>query len=325
MKSTRTVRPPSVLRYAFIAVIAVLFVGLSIVFDRTFVIDEADWNGIVELPGDVMLPMVKVKAGSFVMSEAIRQSVFENRTGMDEYEVPHPVTLKYDYYIGMTEVTQAQWRAVMHTDPSEFKGDDLPVEMVNWYDAMAFCDKLNEMGKAPRGWRFTLPTETQWEYAARGGEKSRGCKYSGSNDPDEVAWYSHWLSDMRAGVEESWKDRPHPVGRKAPNELGLYDMSGNVYEWCLDDWRRDSSKAVPEFTRKNELRDWGRVIRGGAWRFSDSQCSVTNRDQRADDLGFNFIGFRLALVSKFIEESDRSNVRMAKNGNNSRNQIAAIR
>ena len=297
-----------------IAVFAVLFVGLSIVFDRAFVINEADWNGIVELPDGVTLPMVKVEAGSFVMSEAIRQSVFDNRTGMDEYEVPHPVTLKYDFYIGMTEVTQAQWRAVMHTDPSQFKGDDLPVEKITWYDAMSFCDKLNEMGKAPRGWRFTLPTETQWEYAARGGVKSRGCMYSGSNDLDEVAWYSHWLSDMRAGNEESWKDRPHPVGQKAPNELGLYDMSGNVYEWCLDDWKRDSSRAVPEFTRKNERRDWGRVIRGGAWRFSDFQCSVTFRDQRADDLGFDFIGFRLALVSKFIEESDRSNGRalMAK-------------
>ena len=314
-----------IVRYTLIGLFAVLFVVLSIVYDRKFVIDEADWNGIVELPDGVTLPMVKVKAGSFEMSADTRKSVFDNRTGMDEYEAPHPVTLKYDFYIGMTEVTQAQWRAVMHTDPSKFKGDDLPVETVTWYDAMVFCDKLNEMGKAPRGWRFTLPTETQWEYAARGGEKSRGCKYSGSNDPDEVAWYSHWLSDMRAGIEESWKDRPHTVGQKAPNELGLYDMSGNVYEWCLDDWRQDSSKAVPEFTRKNELRNWGRVIRGGAWRFSDWQCSVTNRDQRADDLGFNFIGFRLALVSKFIEESDRSNVRIVKNDNNSRNQIAAIR
>ena len=302
-----------IVRYTLIALLAVLFVGLSIVFDRTFVIDEADWNGIVEIPrpskfdpdGVITLTMVKVEAGTFTMSEAIRKSVFDNRTGMDEYVVPHPVTLKHDFYLGTTEVTQAQWRAVMHTDPSEFKGDDLPVEKVTWYDAMSFCDELNEMGLAPRGWRFTLPTETQWEYAARGGVKSRGFKYSGSNNLDEVAWYSHWLSDMRAGIAESGKDRPHPVGQKAPNELGLYDMSGNVYEWCLDDWKRDSSKAIPEFMRKNEMRNWGRVIRGGAWRFSDFQCSVTFRDQRADDLGSDFIGFRLALVSKFIENSGR--------------------
>ena len=122
---------------------------------------------------------------------------------------------------------------------------------------------------------------------------------------DLVVQYSHWLSDMRAGIAESIKDHPHPVGQKAPNELGLYDMSGNVYEWCLDDWKRDSSKAIPEFTRKNKLRDWGRVIRGGAWRFPDFQCAVTFRDQRADDLGSNFLGFRLALVSKFIENTGR--------------------
>ena len=297
---------PRAIRNTLLGLFAVLFVGVCVLFDRTFVIDEADWNGILELPDGVMIPMVKVKAGSFEMSAAVRQSVFETRTGISaEYEVPHHVTLKHDFYLGWTEVTQAQWRAVMHTDPSHFKGDDLPVEMVTWYDAMSFCDKLNDMGKAPRGWRFTLPTETQWEYAARGGEKSRGYKYSGSNDPDEVAWYSHWLSDMRAGIEESRKDRPHPVGQKAPNELGLYDMSGNVFEWCLDDWKRDSNKAVPEFMRKNEIRDWGRVIRGGAWRFSDSQCLVTLRDQRADDLGFAFLGFRLALGPRTIEDYGR--------------------
>lgn len=297
---------PRAVRSTLIGLLAVLFIGVCVLFDRTFVIDEADWNGILELPDGVMIPMVKVKAGSFEMSAAVRQSVFETRTGISaEYEVPHHVTLKHDFYLGWTEVTQAQWRAVMHTDPSHFKGDDLPVEMVTWYDAMSFCDKLNDMGKAPRGWRFTLPTETQWEYAARGGEKSRGYKYSGSNDPDKVAWYSHWLSDMRADIEESGKDRPHPVGQKAPNELGLYDMSGNVSEWCLDDWKRDSSKAVPEFMRKNEIRDWGRVIRGGAWRFSDSQCLVTLRDQRADDLGFDFLGFRLALVPRTIEDYGR--------------------
>ncbi len=294
-----------IVRYLLIALFAVIFVVLSIVYDRTFVIDEADWNGIIELPDGVTLQMVKVKAGSFEMSTDTKKSVFEQRSGLDEYVVPHSVTLKYDFYLGTTEVTQAQWRAVMHTDPSQFKGDDLPVEMVTWYDAMSFCDRLNDMGKAPRGWRFTLPTETQWEYAARGGEKSCGYRFSGSNDLDDVAWYSHWLSDMWAGIAESIKDHPHPVGQKAPNELGLYDMSGNVYEWCLDDWKRDSSKAIPEFTRKNKLRDWGRVIRGGAWRFSDFQCAVTFRDQRADDLGSNFLGFRLALVSKFIENSGR--------------------
>ena len=293
-------------RSVFIGIVAVLFVALSYVFDRTFVIDEADWDGIVGLPGGIALPMVKVKAGSFEMSAVIRQNVFSSPVRIDEYEVPHHVSLKNDYYIGKTEVTQAQWKAVMNTNPSHVKSDDLPVDMVTWYDAMSFCDRLNAMGKAPRGWRFTLPTETQWEYAARGGEKSRGCLYSGSNNIDEVAWFDRFfLSVMRPGAEVPERGKPHPVGEKAPNELGLYDMSGNVYEWCLDDWKRDSSKAVPEFTRANVERDWGRVIRGGSWRFSDSQCTVTNRDQRADDLGFDFLGFRLALVPKSITNKGR--------------------
>ncbi len=293
-------------RYIFFGFVAAFFVVMCIVFDRTIAINEADWNGIVELPGDVMIPMKKVKAGSFEMSAANKQSVFEVRSSYEkEYIVPHHAALEHDFYIGWTEVTQAQWRAVMHSDPSQFKGDDLPVESVSWNDAMAFCDKLNRMGKAPRGWRFTLPTETQWEYAARGGSESRGYKYSGSDDPDEVAWYEKSFSAMNLGVVFSERTRLHPVGEKAPNELGLYDMSGNVYEWCLDDWKRDSSKAVPEFKRGNETGGMGRVIRGGAWYFSVFQCETAWRDQRASDLKYNFLGFRLALVPASISRRGR--------------------
>ncbi len=293
-------------RYIFFGIFAVFFVVMCIVFDRTFVINEADWNGIVELPGDVMIPMRKVKAGSFEMSANDAQSVFEVRSGYEkEYIIPHHATLEHDFYIGWTEVTQAQWRAVMHTDPSHFKGDDLPVESVSWNDAMAFCDKLNGMRKAPRGWRFTLPTETQWEYAARGGQDSLGYKYSGSNNPDEVAWYEKIYPVASMGVVFSENTRPHPVGEKAPNELGLYDMSGNMYEWCLDNWKRNSSKAVPEFKRGNDKAQGGRVIRGGAWHFSDFQCAVAWRDQRGADLKDDFLGFRLALVPTAISSSGR--------------------
>ena len=147
-------------------------------------------------------------------------------------------------------MTQSQWKAAMGTAPSHFKGDDLPVENVSWNDAMAFCEKLNDMGKVPKGWRFTLPTETQWEYAARGGNKSRGYKYSGSDTADEVAWCD---GEFAIGT--------HPVGKKKANELGLYDMS-NVWEWCLDDWKDDSSELTAEFVRKNDRGGVGPGIPG---------------------------------------------------------------
>ena len=135
----------------------------------------------LDLSGGMKLEMVKVEAGTFQMGSP------EDESGRDFDETRHQVTLTQDFYIGRTEVTQAQWKAVMGENPSDFKGDDLPVENVSWNDAMAFCEKLNE--KAPAGWKFTLPTEAQWEYASRGGEKSKGYIYSGSNAIDEMAWY----------------------------------------------------------------------------------------------------------------------------------------
>ncbi|MBO5694650.1 MAG: SUMF1/EgtB/PvdO family nonheme iron enzyme, partial [Lentisphaeria bacterium] len=175
-----------------------------------------------------------------------------------------------DYYIGKYEVTQAQWQAVMGNNPSYFKGADRPVENVNWYDAMRFCNKLNYLGLAPRGYEFTLPTEAQWEYAARGGNESKGYKYSGSNDVDEVAWY-----------EKNSGGQTHPVGEKKPNELGLYDMSGNVCEWCLD--------ADGPY----------RILRGGSLCYDAYSCRVACRSDRPDGRSYSYgssSGFRLALV-----------------------------
>ncbi|MBO4648319.1 MAG: formylglycine-generating enzyme family protein [Lentisphaeria bacterium] len=230
---------------------------------------------ILELPNDVKLAMVKVEAGTFNMSAPNGENEVDEKS--------HTATLTKDFYIGKTEVTQAQWKAVMGNNPSRFKGDDLPVEQVTWNDAMEFCDKLNAMGKAPSGWKFTLPTETQWEYAARGGKNSRGFKYAGSNDVGEVAWY-----------KDNSGDQTHPVGTKMANELGLYDMSGNVGEWCLDDFQRDSSRAKPEFERGNDQGGSRRILRSGCWRDNAMKCRVrftAPPDRRYDDLGF-----RLALV-----------------------------
>ena len=224
-------------------------------------------------------------------------------------EVPHEITIANDYYIGRTEVTQLQWMAVMgvkdngaeagknkksyflvkagEDDPEG--SDALPVEMVSWNEAMRFCERLNKGGFAPEGWMFTLPTETQWEFAARGGKKSRGFKYSGSGVLSEVAW-------CRSVVGESKKNRP--VAQKKPNELGLYDMSGNVWEWCLDDYVDDSSKAVPEFTRGNDNGGAFRVMRGGSWYTADEACTPTVRSP-ISPAGYGlFLGFRVALVKK---------------------------
>ena len=252
-------------------------------------------NRTISLPGNMKLELVKVEAGSFEMSA-------KDGENFDD-EVAHRATLTKDFYIGRTEVTQAQWTAVMGSNPSCFKGDDLPVETVSWNDAMEFCWKLNDSGKAPNGWKFTLPTETQWEYAARGGKKSKGYKYSGSDKADDVAWYYENSGDSRLD-DSSWTVdkvdsnhcKTHPVGQKKANELGLYDMSGNVYEWCLDGWNSDSSKLTAEFTRGNNQSGSSRVDRGGSWDFSARGCRSANRDHRDSGHRDSDLGFRVALV-----------------------------
>ena len=236
----------------------------------------------VILPGNVTLPMVKIEAGTFEMSAKDGENTDD--------EVPHRAMLTRDFYLGKTEVTLAQWKAVMETNPSEYKDDDLPVEYVSWNDAMEFCGKLNNMGKAPNGWKFTLPTETQWEYAARGGNRSKGYKYSGSDNVDVVAWYEDNAGWAVRG------DVMSPVGRKKPNELGLYDMSGNVWEWRLDDWQDKSDKLTAEFTRGNNQGDSVRVYRGGGWSSIARYCRSAFRYYGGPGDRSRNLGFRVALV-----------------------------
>ena len=228
----------------------------------------------IYLDNGVSLTMIGVEPGSFMMG---------SENGFDDEKPVHQVTLTKPYYLGETEVTQAQWRAVMGNNPSRFQGDIRPVENVSWDDAMAFCKKLNEQGKAPRGWKFTLPTEAQWEFAARGGSRSRGYTYSGSNDVDDVAWYT---SNSGSGT--------HAVRQKEANELGLYDMSGNVWEWCLDGSRSYSSSAVTD----PQGPDSGsrRVLRGGGWDFNAHRCRSVYRFNYSPGLRGSYCGFRLALV-----------------------------
>ena len=258
------------------------------------------------LPNGVKLEMVKVEPGSFTMSKRDGENF--------EFEVEHQKTLTKPFYIGKYEVTQAQWKAIIGTSISEQRdkanrswplcgeGDNYPVYYVSWHEAMQFCEKMNKY--APSGWQFTLPTETQWEFAARGGNKSRGYKYSGSDNLDDVGWYhensgNSRLNDSQWDFDKVMKNncRTHEVGRKKPNELGLYDMSGNVWEWCLDNWESKSNNTRAEFTRPyNDSDGSGRVGRGGGWCYFALYCRSAFRSYYSPGGRYYDLGFRLALV-----------------------------
>ena len=215
----------------------------------------------------VSFKMIAVKGGTFQM-------------GIDdgyEWEKPvHQVTLS-DYYIGETEVTQELWNAVMGSNPSKFTGNmQRPVEKVTWNDCQTFISKLNQL----TGKTFRLPTEAQWEYAARGGNQAQGRLYSGSNTIDEVAWYT------------SNSSTTHPVKTKAPNELGIYDMSGNVFEWCSDWYGSYSSAAQTDPT--GPATGSYRVRRGGSWDDIAASCRVAYRISGAPTNTINYLGLRLA-------------------------------
>ena len=226
----------------------------------------------------VTFKMMAVEGCTFAMGATRSQ----NGSDYNTMEKPvHMVTLS-DYYIGQTEVTQALWQAVMGSNPSNFTGDlKRPVEMVSWNDCQQFITKLNQM----TGMNFHMPTEAQWEFAARGGIKSRGTRYSGSNVLDNVAWYN-----------ENANGTTHPVGTKAPNELGIYDMSGNIYEYCQD--RIDHSYGYPSEPQVNptgqETGD-SRIIRGGSIDYGDDNCRVARRWGDATYARWKDQGLRLAL------------------------------
>lgn len=221
----------------------------------------------------VSFEMVEVRGGTFRMGATSEQ-------GSDacDWEKPvHSVTLS-GYNIGKTEVTQELWQAVMGSNPSEFMGDDLPVENVSWDDCQEFIRKLNSMTSQ----NFRLPTEAEWEFACRGGNNSRGYKYSGSNNLGSVAWY-----DGNSGK------KTHPVATKLPNELGIYDMSGNVMELCAD-WKGDYSSGA-QTNPKGPYDGSGRVRRGGGWYGGARGCRSSDRNDRDPTDRSIYLGLRLAL------------------------------
>ena len=220
----------------------------------------------------VSFDMMYVKGGTFIMGATSEQ-------GSDAYndEKPvHSVTLS-SFYICKYEVTQALWNAVMGSNPSNWKGDDLPVETVSRDDCQTFIRKLNAL----TGKNFRLPTEAEWEFAARGGNNSRGYKYAGSNNIETVAWY-----------QGNSGNKTHVVGTKSPNELGLYDMSGNVWEWCQD--RYGSYSGASQTNPTGASSGSNRVLRGGccgrsAWYCRSSLRIIGTPDGRNDGFGLRLV------------------------------------
>jgi formylglycine-generating enzyme required for sulfatase activity len=243
---------------------------------------------ILDLGDGVTLELVKVPAGKFMMGSP-------DGKGDDDERPQHQVILQ-EFFIGKYAVTNAQWRSVMKKQGSancdkEFQGDLQPVVGVSWHEARAFCAKVQQQtGKAVR-----LPTEAEWEYAARGANQSKGYEYAGSNNLEEVGWYR----DNSGSVT-------HPVGQKKANELGIYDMSGSVWEWCLDEWH-GSYADKPEIKKQANLA-WGdlnvddndnrsRLLRGGSWINVAINCRSAYRYRLFARFQYDFIGFRVVFAS----------------------------
>ena len=230
-------------------------------------------NISIPVKDGISIDMVRVEAGTFTMG-----ATPEMKNPYNEEKPAHKVTLTNDYYIGKYEVTQAIWKTVIGKNPSRFKGDNLPVENVSWDDCQKFLRKLNRI----TGKKFRLPTEAEWEYAARGGKKSRGYQYSGSNNLSDVAWY---------GDNSGYTT--HPVGVKQANELGIYDMAGNVGEWCQDGYRFYTIFSQTNPTGANN--ESGSMCRGGRWTEYAGYCRSSFRYDYSHDFSNYNLGLRLVL------------------------------
>ena len=274
--------------------LVMLLMDCSSVMDENFGELKLAANSFIErmlnyntIPGmftvnGVSFQMVSIEGGTFTMgvdSVMVDDGIAEN----DELPA-HEVTLA-PYSIGQTEVTQELWQAVMGSNPSGFTGDPKrPVEQVSWTDCQEFIARLN----AITGKNFRLPTEAEWEYAARGGNKGHGTLYAGSDNIDEVAWY--YNNSYVVGTD-SEDYGTHAVGTKHSNELGLYDMSGNVHEWCSNVYLPYDVEEQPEGVDASSRY----VIRGGCWFSIAKDCRATSRSSETGSMRFYTTGLRLAL------------------------------
>lgn len=227
----------------------------------------------IQVKSNVFIEMVKVEKGAFLMGAKDGDEM-----AFDSERPVHQVTLTDDYYIGKYEVTQSLWEIVMGKNPSRLKRANFPVNNVSWDDCQKFIKKLNKM----TGKEFRLPTEAEWEFAARGGIKSKGYQYSGGNDISDVGWNSH-----NSGLYA------HGVGTRRPNELGIYDMSGNVFEYCQD-WKRNYS-ASPEINPVGLEKGKLKVVRGGSWGVDGFSCRPSCRYFYYPFVHSIDLGLRLAL------------------------------
>lgn len=243
--------------------------GAPVVVDERPKAPQIDMTAIDNLISN----MVYVEGGTFTMGATAEQG----SDAGDMEKPPHQVTVS-SFYICKYEVTQRLWQVVMGSNPSNYKIDDFPVETVSWFDCQEFITKLNNI----TGKQFRLPTEAEWEFAARGGNKSKGYKYSGSNYIDDVAWYLDYSLSNH-----------HAVGSKKPNELGLYDMSGSVWEYCQD-WYGGYPSAAQTNPRGAEQGSY-RVQRGGSWNDKPEGCRVSKRGLANPSLSFSHVGLRLAM------------------------------
>ena len=263
---------------------------------------ETSKNMTIPLSDTVSLDMIWIEPGTFMMGSP------EDELGRWDDETQHQVTLTQEYWLGKYEVTQAQYEAVMGTNPSDFKGADLPVEQVSWNDAVKFCEWLTAQeraaGRLPEGYEYTLPTEAQWEYACRAGTTT--AFNNGTNIPtmlqrtdrpcpnlDPLAWYGYNSGQYDSAGNYTDNGKTFPVGQKQPNAWGLYDMHGNVWEWCLDWYGSYPSSAVTD--PKGPATGSRRVMRGGCWFSFASYCRSAYRYNNSPGNYLNRYGFRVAL------------------------------
>jgi formylglycine-generating enzyme required for sulfatase activity len=252
--------------------------------------DVSGSNNFSETTDGVNIDMVFVKGGIYTMGcYKIPDAEVEDTCRSSDNNGPDHKVMLNNFYIGKYLVTQWQWKTVMGAEPPTYedeKGDSLPVCMISWDDVHEFIKKLNEKS----GKEYRLPRESEWEYAARGGENSRGTIYSGSNNIDSVAWY---VKNSDYGIK--------PVGRQKPNELGLYDMSGNVLEWIYDKYGTSYSVNVDRSPLDNptgpETGD-ERVLRGGSFFDAARSCRVHSRARGAQNQGQRMWGFRIVLPAE---------------------------